>query len=208
MRLLIVSLLPLALCLVALPAGAQVVYDNGPINGTIDAWTINFGFAVSDSFTISGSGADLTGMAFGAWLYPGISVYSAEVVISSSEFGGTVYSDQMLPFNQTGCVLNQYGFNVCTETGRFFTDVNLAPGTYWMTLTATSSDGDAPVYWDENSGPSSASENSLGTIPSESFTLFGTASSGTGGTTPEPSSAMLFASGILGLAGVMRRKLF
>ena len=28
------------------------------------------------------------------------------------------------------------------------------------------------------------------------------------GTTPEPSSIMLFGSGILGLAGVLRRKLF
>jgi hypothetical protein len=35
----------------------------------------------------------------------------------------------------------------------------------------------------------------------ESFTLTG------GGTTPEPSSILLFGSGILGLAGVLRRKL-
>ena len=104
--------------------------------------------------------------------------------------------------------MNQYGFNVCTEPGRFFTDVNLAPGTYWMTFTATSSDGDAPVYWDENSGPSSASENSLGTIPSELFTLFGTVSSGTGGHHTGAQQRHAVASGVLGLAGVMRRKLF
>jgi hypothetical protein len=59
------------------------------------------------------------------------------------------------------------------------------------------------VYWDQNSGPSSAYENTLGSIPSESFTLDGI----TGGSTPEPSSIMLFGSGILGLAGVLRRKL-
>jgi hypothetical protein len=59
-----------------------------------------------------------------------------------------------------------------------------------------------PIYWDENSGPSTAYENTLGSIPSEAFTI------GTGGTsTPEPSSIMLFGSGILGLAGVLRRKL-
>jgi hypothetical protein len=40
--------------LLAVPAVAQVVYENGPINGNVDAWTINFGFAVADSFTISG----------------------------------------------------------------------------------------------------------------------------------------------------------
>jgi hypothetical protein len=77
------------------------------------------------------------------------------------------------------------------------------------------SNGD-PVYWDENSGagcggtgggancPASASESSVGTIPSEDFTIGG----GSGGTTPEPSSIMLFGSGILGLAGLLRRKLF
>ncbi len=39
------------LCLVfaAIPAWAQ--YDNGPISGTTDAWTINFGYVVSDTFT-------------------------------------------------------------------------------------------------------------------------------------------------------------
>jgi hypothetical protein len=30
-----------------------VLYDQGPINGGIDAWTINFNFAVTDSFTLS-----------------------------------------------------------------------------------------------------------------------------------------------------------
>ena len=56
-------------------------------------------------------------------------------------------------------------------------------------------------------------ENSVGTIPSESFTVLGTNTSTTTtttttGTVPEPSSIMLFGSGILGLAGVLRRKLF
>jgi hypothetical protein len=44
----------------------------------------------------------------------------------------------------------------------------------------------------------------LGSIPSEAFTLTGSTS---GGTTPEPGSVMLFASGVLGVAGVLRRRL-
>ena len=96
-------------------------------------------------------------------------------------------------------------------------DLNLSPTygtTYWLNLqNATVPSGD-PVYWDENSGagcggsgcPSSASESALGTIPSEAFTIGG--GSSTSGSTPEPSSIMLFGSGILGLAGVLRRKLF
>ena len=38
----------------AVPAAAQTVYENGPINGNNDAWTFNFGFTPTDSFTISG----------------------------------------------------------------------------------------------------------------------------------------------------------
>ena len=53
MKLRIASLSLLALCLAVVPAVAQTdLYDNGPTNGTVDAWTINFGFIVSDSFTL------------------------------------------------------------------------------------------------------------------------------------------------------------
>jgi len=66
------------------------------------------------------------------------------------------------------------------------------------------------VYWDENSGPSLASESAVGTIPSESFEILGsnTSTTSTTGTVPEPSSVILFGSGILGLASWLRRKLF
>ena len=64
-----------------------------------------------------------------------------------------------------------------------------------------------PIYWDENGGPSTAYENTLGSIPSESFTLTGVTTTPPPVTTPEPSSIMLFGSSILGLAGVLRRKL-
>jgi hypothetical protein len=208
LRLRIVSLLLLVLCLATLPAAAQVLYDNGPINGIVSAWTINFGYAVSDSFTISGGEANVTGLSFGSWMFPGDVFSSVEVVITSSEFGGTTYADQVVGLTTSGCVLNQFGFNVCTQSGSFGTEVNLAAGTYWLTL-ENAEVPDDPVYWDENSGPSSASQNSIGTIPSESFTLFGGSGTGTGqGSTPEPSSIMLFGSGILGLAGALRRKLF
>ncbi len=41
------------LVLAVSPAMADTLYDNGAYNGTVDAWTINFGFSVSDSFTCS-----------------------------------------------------------------------------------------------------------------------------------------------------------
>ena len=206
MKLRIVSLSVLALCLVAVPAVAQTLYSNGPINGTTDAWTINFGFAVSDTFTLSGPAAANT-IEFGAWAEPGDILLNADVGISSAEFGGTTYFDGLVSFTQSGCSANQYGYNVCTESGTYG-PVNLAAGTYWVTLSnAVVNTGD-PIYWDENSGPSSASENSVGTIPSEAFTIDGTTTTTSSGSVPEPSSIMLFGSGILGLAGLLRRKLF
>ena len=207
MKLRIASLSLLALCLAVVPAVAQnTVYDNGPINGTTDGWTINNGFVVSDTFTTSGG--TVNGLVFGAWTFPGDVLQTAEVTITSAEFGGTVYTDQVVSFTQSGCSGNQYGYNVCTETGAFGSGVNLAGGTYWLNLqNAVVNTGD-PIYWDENSGPSQASENSVGTIPSEAFTVLGGTTTTPSGSTPEPSSIMLFGSGILGLAGVLRRKLF
>ncbi len=218
----LLTLAAFAVCLtaVALPAMAQV-YSNGPINGTTDAWTINSGFEVSDSFRSCchgdspNGGATVTGLSFGAWLEPGDVLESVQISITSSEFGGTSFYNQVVNFTQSGCSGNQYGFNVCTETSTSsFGSVNLAAGTFWLNLSnAVVNTGD-PVYWDENSGfggdgPSSASENSVGTIPSESFTILGTSSSSStssGGTVPEPSSILLLGSGILGLAGVLRRR--
>ena len=209
MKLRIASLAVFALCLAVVPAVGQIVYSNGPINGTTDAWTINFGFVVSDTFTVGAGGATITGLTFGAWLFPGDAPPSVEVVISSSEFGGTTYFDGVVNLTMSGCAGNQYGFNVCTETTSGFGPVNLDEGTYWLSLeNAVSPTGD-PVYWDENSGPSSASENSVGTIPSESFTLLGSngTTTSSSGTVPEPNALMLFASGAIGV-GALRRKLF
>jgi hypothetical protein len=196
------------LCLAAVPAMAQGdAYDNGPTNGTVDAWTINFGFVVSDTFTL-GSADELSEFNFAAWLFPGDILESAEVSVTSSEFGGTTFFDGTVNFTQSDCVANQLGFNVCNETGTLGA-VSLNAGTYWLNLqNAVVNNGD-PVYWDENSGPSRASENSVGTIPSESFTLGGETGgpTTTTGTTPEPGTVMLFGSGILAALGFTRRKL-
>ena len=157
------------------------IYDNGPINGTTDAWTINSGFVVSDTMTIAIGGNSVGDMNFGAWLFPGDVIESVQISITSEPNGGTTYFNGVVNFTQSGCSGNQYGFNVCTESSGNFSGPNLAAGTYWVNLqNAVVNTGD-PVYWDENSGvgcdsqgcPSQASETGVGTIPSESFTVLG-----------------------------------
>ncbi len=214
MRIASLSLLALCLTLAALPAMADTIYSNGATNGNTDAWTINFGFVVSDTFNVGAGGATITGASFAMWLFPGDTLSSAELSITSGENSGTSYFNDTVSFTTGSCTLNNYGYNVCSENTSF-SGPSLNGGTYWLNLQNASVPSGDPVYWDENSGPSSASENSVGTIPSESFTVLGSSTSTTTsstttttGTTPEPSSIMLFGSGVLGLAGVLRRKLF
>jgi hypothetical protein len=191
-------------------------YNNGPVNGNSDAWQVNSGFVVSDTFV--NTAGPITGMSFSAWLFPGDVLASAEVSITSREFGGTTYFDGVINFTQSSCSTNSFGFNVCTEAGNFFTF--LPRGTYWLNLQNASLPSGDPIYWDENSGPSLASQSSVGTIPSESFTLdgggcgAGRVSPDCGLPSPEPDNIVLFGSGaialfgpgVLSLLGTLRRR--
>lgn len=192
-------------------AAQNTLYENGPINGEVLAWTINEGFNPSDSFTLTNA-STINGVTFGAWLSTGDALESAQVILSQfAQSSGTIYFNQQVAFSQSGCFANGFGFNVCTETGNFDGPA-LDAGTYWLTLqNAFDTEGD-PVYWDQNDGvgchsvgcPSMAVDTSLGSIPSESFTVLGSQSAGTG-TIPEPISLVLFASGALGVCGWIRR---
>ncbi|MGA2369742.1 MAG: PEP-CTERM sorting domain-containing protein [Candidatus Korobacteraceae bacterium] len=214
----IVGLILLSVSSFVSPAAAQILYSNGPIEGNLDAWTINFGFIVSDEFNMT-SQAEVTGASFGMWLFQGDTLTTAELSITSGENGGTTYFDQTVNFTQSGCTVNSYGYNVCMETTGFSGPI-LNAGTYWLNLQNGSVPSGDPVYWDQNfGGPTNhawpqplASENSVGTIPSESFTLMGFSSfPGKNGSpqssTPEPSSILVLGSGILGVAAAWRLKI-
>src|ERR1039457_756823 len=101
MRIASLSLLTVCCLLLAVaPVMADtILYSNGPINGTTDAWTINFGFSVSDSFNCSYSGCIVDELHIGVWLTQGDSLTSVEMQLGSTSFGNQ-YADLVL--NVTG----------------------------------------------------------------------------------------------------------
>jgi hypothetical protein len=218
-KLRIASPIILCLALAAVPAWAN--YDNGPINGTTDAWTINFGYVVSDTYV--SAGAALTGFSFGVWEFSGDSMTSVQWSITSGENSGTMYGSG----TASGSALtdkfistNQYGYNIDLITVTGLNVPQVSGATYWLNLQNAAVPSGDPIFWDENSGkgcsgsgcPSSASESAVGTIPSEAFTLNGCGAGNNnlpdcGPPTAEPSSILLFGSGILALAGILRSRL-
>ena len=209
----------LVLAMTTTPARAD--WENGPINGTTNAWTINFGYVVSDSY-LSGGGT-VTGFEFGVWEFPGDTMTSVEWSITSGENSGTVYGSGIAGgANLTDKFIstNQYGYDIDLIVVTGLNVAEVSGTTYWLNLQNASVPSGDPVYWDENSGvgcesngcPSLASQSAIGTIASEAFTISGCVAgndgpSGCGPPTPEPGSIFLFGSGVLGTLGVLRRKL-
>jgi hypothetical protein len=191
-------------------ASAAVLYDNGPINGTIDAFTLNFSYALADSFTLSKT-STVTGVNFGVWAFPGDTMSSIDWGITSTPNSFPVDGTASVSNSPAGS--NGFGYSLLEES--FSTgSVVLGPGTYYLALqNAAVSNGD-PIYWDQNDGPSVAWHNTLGYLSdggcgglnqsgqgtcSESFQILGTTSA-----VPLPAALPLFAGGLGGI-GILSR---
>ena len=151
----------------------QIVYDNGPYNGTNDAWAINFGFAVSDSYALSGGTVTRINVVY--WDASSTDLLTTvDYQFGSSSFSGNIRTsgaatNQFISTNQYGYFLYSASFDVSNSD---FTGAN---GFVTLSNACTTSGCSVsnPIYWDENSGPSTAYENTLGSIPSEAFSLDG-----------------------------------
>ena len=133
MKLRIASLTLLCLALAVIPASASTLYSNGGLNGTYDAFTINFGYIVSNNFALSGA-STVTGFDFNTWSYPGDTPLAVDWSITGAENGGTVYgSGAGASLANTVISTNGYGYQINNDVVSGL-NVSLGAGTYWLNL--------------------------------------------------------------------------
>jgi hypothetical protein len=197
-----VSALLVLFLLAATPSFCQsVLYTNGPINGTGNAWNISNGYTVADSFTLA-STSTIGSFSAGLWALPVDTPTSVQWEIVS----GVPFVNQSVVASGTGSFSNtslgaaKYGYNLYASTVGV-TGVTLGAGNYYLELyNAVLPSGDS-IYWDENDGLSTAYQNGSALPGSEAFTIYSTSAA-----TPEPGTMLMFGTGVLGLLGAARRR--
>src|ERR1039458_2194490 len=156
-------------------------------------------------------------LEFGEWIASGLTPSSISYELGTSAFGtdlgfGTVAQNSS---NSHFLFSNRFGYDIYDVTIPVTSAAMTAGNTYWVSLSNATDPGNSGTEaWDVSNGlrggPATCNFRQSGTnygdcgLGGEAFTLTGQTNPTT---TPEPSSILLFGSGILGLAGVLRRKL-
>ncbi len=212
MKIRIATLSLTILCLaLSAPAFAGTLFNDGPTDGFTNAFIIDGpggspGQTISDGFVATNSGMAVS-FDFAEWVTAGSTPTALTWTLGSSAFGSDLGSGSGIA-SFTFFASNGFGFDVYIDHVTGLSAALTAGDTYWLTLGGSmDSSGSTFDGWDLNNGPANC-QFAVGGVPiggcgagGESFTING------GGTTPEPSSILLFGSGILGLAGILRRKL-
>jgi hypothetical protein len=147
--------------LLATPVLSAVVYDNGPINGTLNAWNIDSGYWVSNSFTLSSS-SNLDAAQIGLWVLPGHTPSGLTWKIGNtpndSSFGTGIAT---LPNSYYGVSGTFIGYDFYEST--FPLSASLSAGTtYWLTLSGGLDNAGGAMFWDISNGPSQAWQSAYG----------------------------------------------
>ena len=185
-----------ALGIVAQPAAARVLYDDGAPNAERAGVLISYG-AVSDSFTLTQS-STLTGVKLWVWNFPGDTTSSVDwgITPNADDFSDTA---SVTPTSTFFTTKNGYDVN---ELDFSLPDVHLGTGVYYLALqNALANNGDE-VSWDANAGPSDAWWSQSGNI--SSFGLSG--SFQILGVVPEPATWAMMLVGFGGLGAAMRSR--
>ncbi len=202
---------------------AQVLFTSGPINGNLNAFIIDgpggpFGQSISDGFVATATGNPGT-LNFGEWTLGG-----APTVVSwalgTSSFGSDIANGGGT-VTPTSLGTNAFGYGIYNSQ-IYISGFLMYGDTYYLTLSGANDIGGSQFdAWDDVESPiascyfqSPSGSGGCPTSESESFTISTRVTTTTstvpcGGIQgcPEPSSILLFGSGILAFAGVLRRKL-
>jgi hypothetical protein len=190
-------------CLVASGISAHaldVLYNNGGGSEFLPMWDVSGNAMGSNQFTCNYAVCNTSILEIDATPTYGTDATHVSWSVTSSPFGGTTFASgtsqlpQFYPCDPDGVV--------CLFDINFVT--SLSQGTYYLNLTGV----DAPFAWDTPSHPlngtnayyKDASGVETSNIPGEGFKIEGSSA------TPEPGSIMLFGSGVVGLAGMLRRR--
>ena len=222
LRMASLSLLTILCLALTAYAGATAIFNDGGIDGNDNGFFVtgpdfpNFLGSVQDisnGFTAAVS-ATPNHLGWGEWSVGAPTSFSYE--LGTSAFGTDLGSGTIAQNagNTTLLFTNGLGYGVYDVEVPISSSAMTAGNEYWLSISnATDANNDGTQAWDlpngGSGGPAVCNFRQSGTnfgdcgLGGESFTLGACC----GPPVPEPSSIMLFGSGIVGLAGILRRKL-